>query len=64
MRLTSILTVRKFVFHRGGYASFCADITNFIHIGENDITVCAIDDVRSMKQPRGKQSTPILFSRL
>ena len=43
--------------HRGGYASFCADITNFIHIGENDITVCAIDDVRSMKQPRGKQST-------
>lgn len=42
--------------HRGGYASFYTDITDFIHAGENDLTVCAIDDVRGMKQPRGKQS--------
>ncbi|MDF2942063.1 MAG: beta-galactosidase [Herbinix sp.] len=41
--------------HKGGYSSFCVDITNFIIIGSNDITVCAEDDIRSGVQPRGKQ---------
>lgn len=43
--------------HRGGYASFSFDITP--HIGKNGsvvITVCAEDDVRSHRQPGGKQS--------
>lgn len=42
--------------HRGGYTSFAFDITEFAHEGENELTVCAIDDVRSGKQPSGKQS--------
>lgn len=42
--------------HRGGYTSFSFDITDFVTEGENVLTVCAIDDVRSACQPRGKQS--------
>lgn len=42
--------------HRGGYTSFSFDITEFAQEGENVLTVCAIDDVRSGKQPSGKQS--------
>lgn len=42
--------------HYGGYASFSFDITDFVQEGENVLTVCAIDDVRSGKQPSGKQS--------
>jgi beta-galactosidase/beta-glucuronidase len=41
--------------HKGGYVSFCIDITDFIVIGNNDITVYAEDDTRSGLQPRGKQ---------
>lgn len=41
--------------HRGGYTSFCLDITRLVHAGENTIVVCARDDNRSGKQPRGKQ---------
>ncbi len=41
--------------HKGGYTSFCLDITGFVHAGENEIIVCARDDNRSGKQPRGKQ---------
>jgi beta-galactosidase/beta-glucuronidase len=41
--------------HKGGYSSFCIDITNFVIIGNNDITVYAEDDTRSGVQPRGKQ---------
>lgn len=43
--------------HKGGYASFCLDITPFIKAGANELTVCVYDDVRSQKQPRGKQSS-------
>ncbi len=43
--------------HRGGYSSFSFDITDFLKPGENVIFVCAEDDVRSGKQPRGKQSS-------
>ncbi|RXZ79228.1 beta-galactosidase [Paenibacillaceae bacterium] len=42
--------------HRGGYTSFSFDITNALQTGLNTITVYAEDDVRSGKQPRGKQS--------
>nr|WP_249315597.1 sugar-binding domain-containing protein [Bacillus sp. FJAT-49711] len=42
--------------HKGGYSSFSFDITKFISSGENIVTVCAEDDVRSGMQPRGKQS--------
>lgn len=41
--------------HKGGYTSFCLDITAFVHPGKNEIVVYARDDNRSGKQPRGKQ---------
>ena len=43
--------------HFGGYSSFTLDITDFLNIGENDLTVNARDNVRSGKQPKGKQSS-------
>jgi beta-galactosidase/beta-glucuronidase len=42
--------------HRGGYVGFTFDITAHLQPGENVITVCAEDDVRSPLQPSGKQS--------
>ena len=42
--------------HEGGYSPFELDITKFLIPGENRITVCAEDDVRSAAQPAGKQS--------
>jgi beta-galactosidase/beta-glucuronidase len=42
--------------HRGGYSSFCFDITGQVLAGRNTVTVCAEDDVRSGLQPSGKQS--------
>lgn len=42
--------------HRGGYSSFSFDITEQLAAGENVVTVLAEDDVRSGRQPRGKQS--------
>ena len=42
--------------HRGGYTSFSIDITDYAVDGENTVTVCAEDDVRSGHQPAGKQS--------
>ena len=41
--------------HKGGYISFCFDITEFVHAGENTITVHAEDDTRSPLIPTGKQ---------
>ncbi|MCI8387797.1 MAG: beta-galactosidase [Clostridiales bacterium] len=43
--------------HKGGYSSFKFDITNAAVVGENTVFVIAQDDVRSGKQPRGKQSS-------
>ena len=43
--------------HRGGYSPFVLDVTKLLTLGENRITVCAEDDVRSYTQPAGKQST-------
>ncbi len=42
--------------HKGGYTSFSFDITEQITPGKNLITVYAEDDLRSGKQPAGKQS--------
>ncbi|GGF74431.1 hydrolase [Paenibacillus albidus] len=42
--------------HRGGYTPFCFDITSKLVPGRNVIAVYAEDDVRSGRQPRGKQS--------
>ena len=42
--------------HVGGYTSFVFDISAQLKEGENTITVQAQDDVRSGKQPGGKQS--------
>lgn len=42
--------------HKGGYTSFEFDITDFAQAGENIITLCVYDDVRSHNQPAGKQS--------
>ncbi|KZN23128.1 beta-galactosidase [Haladaptatus sp. R4] len=42
--------------HRGGYTPFTFDITDYVKVGRNVITVCAEDDVRSGNQPAGKQS--------
>jgi beta-galactosidase/beta-glucuronidase len=42
--------------HKGGYSSFQLDITDYLVVGTNHITVYAEDDTRSGRQPRGKQS--------
>ena len=40
--------------NKGGYHRFSFDITNFVVVGENDITV-KVEDSLSLEQPRGKQ---------
>ena len=42
--------------HKGGYVSFCVDITEFVKIGKNTLTVNAIDYTRNRLIPSGKQS--------
>ena len=42
--------------HMGGYTPFSFDITDALVEGENVIVLSATDDVRSRKQPAGKQS--------
>ncbi len=42
--------------HKGGYVSFSFDITDYVHEGENIITVNAKDDTRDPLIPSGKQS--------
>ena len=43
--------------HTGGFVSFAIEITKSLHVGENILTIRAQDDVRSGKQPSGKQSS-------
>ncbi|MCL2461834.1 MAG: beta-galactosidase, partial [Defluviitaleaceae bacterium] len=43
--------------HKGGYSSFCFDITEYCAAGENTLVVYAEDDTRSGRQPKGKQSS-------
>lgn len=42
--------------HKGGYASFALDITDYVVEGENTVTVHAEDDTRNRLIPGGKQS--------
>ena len=42
--------------HKGGYVSFCLDVTDFVHAGKNILTVHAQDDTRDPRIPSGKQS--------
>lgn len=42
--------------HKGGYLSFCFDITEYVTKGLNIVTVHAEDDTRSPIIPSGKQS--------
>ncbi len=41
--------------HKGGYSSFLFDITEYVHPGENTLTVHAVDHQRNGTQPHGKQ---------
>jgi len=43
--------------HIGGYASFEFDITDYLVVGENALTLSAYDDNRAHTQHRGKQSS-------
>lgn len=40
--------------HKGGYARFSFDITDYVYAGNNTITV-KVEDSKSIAQPRGKQ---------
>ena len=42
--------------HKGGYVSFCFDVTEYVTEGENAIVVYCEDDTRCPMIPRGKQS--------
>lgn len=42
--------------HKGGYSSFAFDITDLVRAGENELVVLAEDDLRSGRQPKGKQA--------
>ncbi len=53
---------KKAGYHKGGYASFKFDITEYLTEGENTIIVNAVDDTRDPLVPRGKQC-PDLKSR-
>lgn len=47
---------KKAGYHRGGYASFKFDVTEYLVEGENTIIVNAVDNERNPLVPRGKQS--------
>ena len=42
--------------HTGGYTPIDLDITAFLTAGDNLVTIAAYDNIRSFKQPGGKQS--------
>ena len=43
--------------HTGGYTAFTADLTAFLHVGENELTVQVRDDLELSQLSRGKQSS-------
>ncbi len=53
---TVYINGKKAGYHKGGYSSFKFDITEYLAEGENVIIVNAVDDVRNILVPRGKQS--------
>lgn len=46
--------------HKGGYVSFCFEISDYVQAGENTITIFAQDDTRCSLIPSGKQSSRYL----
>ncbi len=52
---TVYVNEKKVGSHRGGYASFGMEITDFVREGENTIVVQAQDNTRGAGQPGGKQ---------
>ena len=42
--------------HEGGYTPICYDITPYVKDGKATVVLRVLDDVRSQKQPAGKQS--------
>lgn len=46
---------KKAGYHKGGYASFKFEITEYLVEGENTLVLNAVDDVRNPLVPRGKQ---------
>lgn len=59
--LTKVYLNGKYVGkHAGGFSSFSFDITDDVALGENTLVVYAQDDVRSKRQPGGKQSSRLL----
>ena len=53
---TVYVNAKKVGTHKGGYASFSFDITDYVERGENTLIIHALDDNRTGLQPRGKQS--------
>ena len=53
---TVYVNAKKVGNHKGGYASFAFDITDYVECGENTLVIHALDDNRTKLQPRGKQS--------
>lgn len=43
--------------HKGGYVSFCCDISDYVRPGKNTVIVHAVDDTRNRLIPSGKQSS-------
>ena len=43
--------------HTGGYTAFTADLTAFVHAGDNELTIQVRDDLESSQLSRGKQSS-------
>ncbi len=61
-KTTVYVNEKKVRDHIGGYVPVDADITDYLTDGENVIVIHALDDVRSRRQPAGKQSA-VFYSR-
>ena len=55
-RATVYINGNEVCTHSGGYVPFFAEITEYIHEGENTVTVYVEDDEKDPLIPRGKQS--------
>lgn len=55
-KTTLLVNGKKAGAHIGGYTSFSFDITDFVHMGENEIFILCEDDTRNTLIPSGKQS--------
>jgi len=55
-RTTAFINGKKAGVHKGGYVSFCFDISDFVEEGENTVVIFCEDDERNPYIPVGKQS--------